>query len=132
VKEQRYLGDDEFIEQVERERERLEEPSTVRLTIDEAVDETFRHFGANIRGTFDKERGHKASRLRAIAAYVGREVGGIKLSEMAGYFKRDLSTLSIKKLEERMKEESGLKQQINQLCETLRRGRKRKYQITKA
>jgi hypothetical protein len=55
-------------------------------------------------------------------------------SEMAGYFKRDLATLSyrIKKLEERMKEESGLKRQINQLCETLRTGRKRKYQMTKA
>ena len=79
-----------------------------------------RHFGANINGTFDNERGHEASRLRAIAAYVGREVGGIKLSEMAGYFKRDLSTLSfrIKKLKERMKEESGFKRQINQLCET--------------
>ena len=88
----------------------------------------------HIKETFDKERRHEASRLRAIVAYVGREVGGIKLSEMAGYFKRDLSTLSfrIKKLEERMKEESGFMQQINQLCETLRRDRKRKYQITKA
>ena len=93
-----------------------------------------RHFGANINGTFDNERGHEASRLRAIAAYVGREVGGIKLSEMAGYFKRDLSMLSflIKEAEERMKEESELNQQINQLCETLRTGRQRKYQITKA
>ena len=61
-------------------------------------------------------------------------VRAIKISEIAGYFKRDLSTLSfrLKKLEERMKEEPGLKQQINQLCETLRKGRKRKYQITKA
>ena len=130
VKEQRYLGDDEFIEQVEREREKVEDTSTVRLTITEAVEETLRHFGATIKKTLDKERGHEASRLRAIAAYVGREVGGIKLSEIAGYFKRDLSTLSfrIKKLEERMTEEPGLKQQINQLCESLRRGRKRKYQ----
>ncbi len=49
------------------------------------------------------------------------------------YFKRDLSTFSfrIKKLEERMKEESGLTQQINQLCETLRKDRKGNYQITK-
>jgi hypothetical protein len=31
-----------------------------------------------------------------------------------------------------MTEEPGLKQQIDQLCETLRRGRARKYQITKA
>lgn len=134
VKEQRFLGDDEFIEQVEKEREKVEESSTVRLTIDEAVKETLRHFGAKSEETIDQQRGHEASRLRAIAAYVGREVGGIKLAEMAGHFKRDLSTLSsrIKKLEERMKEESGLEQQINQLCETLRRGRKPKYQITKA
>jgi hypothetical protein len=31
-----------------------------------------------------------------------------------------------------MREEPRLKQQINQLCETLRMGKKRKYQITKA
>jgi REP-associated tyrosine transposase len=134
VKEQRYLGDDEFIERVEKEREKLEDTSTVRLTIDEAVKDTLRHFGANIKETLDKKRGHEASRLRALAAYVGREVGGIKLSEMAGYFRRDLSTLSfrIKKLEQRMTEEPRLRQQINQLCETLRKDRKRKYQITKA
>ena len=134
VKEQRFLGDGEFIEQVERAREEVEDTSTVRLTIDEAVEGTLRGFGANIEETLDKVRGHEGSRLRAIAAHVGREVGGIKLSEMAGYFKRDLSTLSfrIKKLEERMREEPGFKQQINQLCESLRKGRKRKYQITKA
>jgi hypothetical protein len=43
---------------------------------------------------------------------------------MADYFRRgDLSTLSfrIKKLEERMRKEPGLKEQINQLCGTLRR-----------
>ncbi|HXV80989.1 MAG TPA: transposase [Candidatus Binatia bacterium] len=134
VKEQRYLGDDEFIAQVEKEREKVEDTRTVRLTIDDAVEETLRHFAATIEKPLDKERGHEASHLRAIAAYVGREVGSIKLSEMASYFKRDLSTLSfrIKKLEERMREEPGLKQQINQMCETLRMGRKRKYQITKA
>jgi len=39
-----------------------------------------------------------------------------------------ISTLSfrIRKLEERMREETGLKEEINQLCETPRRGRKRK------
>jgi putative transposase len=134
VKEQRYLGDDEFIDQVEKEREKVEDTSNVKLTIDEAVEETLRHFGAIIKETLDKERGHEASRLRAIAAYVGRDVGGIKLSDMAGYFKRDSSTLSfrIKKLEERMREEPRLNEQINQMCETLRKGRKRKYQITKA
>jgi putative transposase len=134
VKEQRYLGDDEFIEQIEKQQEKVEDTSNVKLTVDEAVKETLRHFGANIKETLDEKRGHEASRLRAIAAYVGRDVGGIRVSEMAGYFKRDLSTLSfrIKKLEEQMREEPRLKQQINQLCETLRMGRKRKYQITKA
>jgi hypothetical protein len=55
-----------------------------------------RHFGANIKETLDKERGYEASRLRAIAAHVGRDVGGIKLSQMASYFKRDLSTLLVR------------------------------------
>ena len=36
VKEQRYLGDDEFIDQVEKEREKVEDTSNVKLTIGEA------------------------------------------------------------------------------------------------
>jgi REP element-mobilizing transposase RayT len=134
LREHRYLGGDEFVEQVEKKLEKVEDTGAVKLTINEAVEETLRHFGTNIKQTLDKERGHEASRARAIAAYVAREVGGIRVSQMAAYFKRDLSTLSfrIKKLEEQAREERGLKERINQLCETLRKDRKRQYQITKA
>jgi hypothetical protein len=47
--------------------------------------------------------------------------------------RRPLPTQPVReKLEERMTEEPGLKKRINQTCQTLRKGRKKKYQITKA
>ncbi len=135
VKEQRYLGEEEFIEQVEKEQERVAEAAgPVRLTIEEVVEEIARHWGRDVEEVLGKGRGREASRLRAMAAYVGREVGGLRLTEMAGYLRRDLATLSlgIKRLEERLKEELELRQQVKRLCEKLRTGRKKKYKITKA
>jgi len=78
--------------------------------------------------------GREGSRLRAIAAYVGREVGGLRPGEMEGYLRRDISTLSIgiKKVEERMNEDVDVKRQVERLCLEVKRGRKRNYKITKA
>ncbi len=134
VKDQRYLGDEEFIDRVEKARDNVNEASPVTLTVQEAAERTVQFFGANPHNALDKIRGHEASRLRAIAAYVAREVGGIKLTETARYFTRDLSTLSlrVKKLEEEMNEQPALRERLRQLCDNLRTNKKRKYQITKA
>jgi len=134
VKEQRYLGDDEFIERVEKGQENLVDAGPVKVTIKEVVEEIARQWGKNIEEILGKGREREASRLRAMAAYIGREVGGLKLTEMVGYLKRDLATLSlgIRKLEQRMKEDIQLSQQVKQLYEAVRKGKKRKYKITKA
>jgi len=134
VKEQRYLGEEGFIERVEEEGERAAEAGAVRVTIGEVVEEVARQWRRDIAEVLGKGRGRETSKLRATAAYVGREVGGLKLTAMANYLRRDLATLSlgIKKLEQRMKGELELREQIKRLCEKVRRGRKRKYKITKA
>ncbi len=134
VKEQRYLGDDEFIERVEKGQENLVDAGPVKVTIKEVVEEIARQWGKNIEEILGKGREREASRLRAMAAYIGREVGGLKLTEMVGYLKRDLATLSlgIRKLEQRMKEDIQFSQQVKQLYEAVRKGKKRKYKITKA
>jgi len=134
VKEQRYLGDQEFIERVEREEEVAEAPTAVKITVAEVMEGVCRQWKKEPGDIIGKGRGREGSRLRAVAAYVGREVGGLRLKEMGRYLGRDIATLSLslRRLEERMREQGDLKRKVEQLCTELRKGRRRQYQITKA
>jgi len=98
------------------------------------ITEAGRQWGKDVGQIIGGGRGREGSRLRAIAAYIGREIGGLRLEEMVGYLRRDISTLSIgiKKLEERMNEDVDVKRQVERLCVKVKRGRKRNYKITKA
>jgi len=95
VKEQRYLGDDGFVEDVHRAVGDQEENRPVRIAMGEIVEAIARAVGVSSDAVLNKGRGRMGSRLRAEAAYVGREVGGIGLTEAAKYLGRDLSTMSL-------------------------------------
>ena len=74
------------------------------------------------------------SRLRAEAVYVWREVGGIRLTEVAKYLRRDLSTLSlaVKRLEDEISTDRTLRKRLLNFCARLRMGSIRRYQRSKA
>jgi hypothetical protein len=82
VKDQRYLGDENFVEAVSRSIDEQEPVSPVKITMEEIVRELARETGMTIRGLLGKGRGRVESRLRVETAYVGREVGGIRLTEV--------------------------------------------------
>ncbi|MBI4529069.1 MAG: hypothetical protein HY695_35170 [Deltaproteobacteria bacterium] len=65
---------------------------------------------------------------------MGREVGGISLTEAAKYLRRDLSTipLAVKRVEDELARDSGRRSRLERLCTHLRQGRRRNYQISKA
>ena len=63
--------------------------------MEEILAEVARETGITVRELRGKGRGRAESRLRAEAAYVGHEVGGISLTEAAKYLGRDLSTMSL-------------------------------------
>jgi putative transposase len=134
VKEQRYLGDDEFVEGVHRALDQEEETWPVKITMAEVIEEIVRGTGLSIAGVVNKGRGRTGSRLRAEAAYVGREVGGIGITEAAKYMGRDQSTMSlaVKRLEEGLERDPKRRKQLVNLCARLRRGKKRRYQISNA
>lgn len=94
VKEQRYLGDEEFVDRVERRVERLEPVFPIRMTAQQIVDRISREFGRPAREILGKGRGRIQGELRAIVCYVGREIGGLKLTQAAKVFARDISALS--------------------------------------
>lgn len=134
VKEQRYLGDDKFVEVVHQALDDQEATRPVRITMADVLQEIIAGAGVAIGVILNKGRGRKGSRLRAEAAYVGREVGGIGLTEAAKYLGRDLSTMSLAltRLEEGLHTDIKRRNQLEAICTRLRQGRRRKYQISKA
>ena len=73
-----------------------QEPAVaVKIGMEEILAELARETGITVRELRGKGRGRAESRRRAEAAYVGREVGGISLTEAAEYLGRDLSTMSL-------------------------------------
>lgn len=134
VKEQQYLGGDGFVEVVHRAVDEQEESRPVKITMTDIVQEIVRGAGVSDGVVLNKGRGRIGSRLRAEAAYVGREVGGITLTEAAKYLGRDLSTMSLalKRLEDELRTDSHQRKRLEHLCARLRQGRRRKYQTSKA
>ena len=133
VKEQQYLGDDGFVEVVHQTVDEQEESRPVKIAMGDVVQEIVRGAGVSDNVVLNKGRGRIGSRLRAEAAYVGREVGGISLTEAAKYLGRDLSTMSLalKRLEEELKSDRHQRDRLQSVCARLRQGRRRKYQIGK-
>jgi putative transposase len=134
VKDQRYLGDDNFVEAVCRKVDEQEPAGPVKITMEEILTEIAKEAGKAVKVLLGKGRGRVESRLRAEAGYVGREVGGISLTVAAKYLGRDLSTMSLalKRLEEELAADSVRRMQMERLCIRLRQGRRRKYQSNKA
>lgn len=134
VKDQRYLGDDKFVEAACRSIDEQEPASPVKITMEEILTDLVKETGKTVRVLLGKGRGRVESRLRAQAAYVGREVGGISLTEAAKYLGRDLSTMSLalRRLEEEIATDGARQMQMERLCTRLRQGRRRNYQISKA
>ena len=82
-------------------------PSPVKITMEEVLTDLAKETGLTIRVLLGKGRG----RVESQAAYVGREAGGISLTEAAKYLRRDLSTSTLssasKRLEEELSRDSG-------------------------
>ena len=68
---------------------------------------------------------HRGSFARAVVAYLGQELGAIKLNEVAARYGRDQVTLSlgVKRLRDRLAQESDLSENIASLLKQLRGGR---------
>lgn len=134
VKEQRYLGDEEFVDRVERRVERLKPVFPIRMTAQQIVDRISREFGRPAREILGKGRGRRQAELRAIVCYVGREIGGLKLTQATKVFARDISALSIgvKRLEGRMLQDEPFRERVQRLRASLVREGVRKYSITQA
>lgn len=134
VKEQRYLGEDSFIEMIEKRLPR-ENPIyfPVHLDMDALVVEISRVFEVPAGRIMDHSRSRDTALCRAVAAYVAKEVGDIPLGESARHLGRDPVSISIgvKKLKEGFENNDELAALIGKIMKTFRKGKRVKYRISK-
>jgi len=131
LKDQRFIGAEEFIEDVHRN---LNEELPVRYDI--SIMEIASHVGSIFQIESDllysQTRNRKGAWGRAMVGYLGRKLSRYKNREIAEHFKRDpeVMSASIRKLEERLRKDNLFAQKMEMAEHVLIHQKKKKYLIT--
>jgi hypothetical protein len=133
VKEQRYLGGEDFIDRVETERK---EPDGCVYDIElEAIcHEVSQAMGITEGKMHSSSRDREGVRGRSVVAYLARKISGYTVKEIAEYFKRSSVTIGegIIKVEERVRGDNSFRKLLKRLEDNVIKGRKRKYRVSVA
>ena len=131
VKEQRLLGDESFVERIHRTAKE-ESPHFYEVSLSELVSCVSSALGVPEEILRSSSRDRRGALGRALVAYLGRELGRLRLKDVAEYFKRDPAAISqaIRRVEEEIQEEGILSKTVHQIEARLTHGRKKKYLIT--
>lgn len=121
AKEQRYLGDDDFVEQVSRRVEK-EEPPAIRVELGQIEEAVCRKYALTSEQLRSRSKERRGSFGRLLVAYLSQELAGTKLNEVAKRYGRDQVSVSlgIKRLREKVAEDGRLRQSLEDLTERLK------------
>jgi len=124
VKEQRFLGDDQFVEKINRSLD-LDPRLTIRVDLSAIETAVSRRYKYPVELLHSRTKEHRGSFARAVVAYLGQELGTVRLNEAAARYGRDQVSLSlgIKRLREKLAQESDLSENIASLLKQLRGGK---------
>lgn len=128
VIDQRFLGDEEFLEEA---REKAEEPEArfpVDIDLKDIVKVVCYEFGMRSERVSQREKSREVSQLRWIIGKLAAEEAGYRLVEVARFFRRDPGVMSrgLRLLEERLIKEKELQKRVGRLQVVIREGRKAK------
>jgi REP element-mobilizing transposase RayT len=134
VIDQRYLGDELFVEKVEGQIVDRELPHYVEIRWAEVRDGVCKQFGVPPSVVLHRDRRRENARVKRVMAWVGREVGGFTNRQMAEELGQDAAALSrgLGKLAGELGANQELRKVVEKLCATLRRGRRLKRSIRHA
>jgi REP element-mobilizing transposase RayT len=134
VTDQRYLGDEAFVERVEEKVLEREAVRWVEIKWGEIKEAVCKRFGFSVAAVLHRGRGREAARVKRVMAWVGREVGGFSNREMAEALGQDPAALSrgLGKLANELGRDRELQRVTENICDTLRRGRRPKRSIRSA
>ena len=133
VKDQRYLGEDSFVQRVEKERK---EPQgwVYEVPLEAISEETSTAMGITRHKLYSTTRDREGARGRGVVGYLARRVSGYGVKEIADHFGRSPVTMSegIKKVEDLERRDKSFAKTLSRIVENAVKGRKRKYRITEA
>ncbi len=131
VVDQRYLGDDEFVERVEQRAGDAEERPIVEISWAEITEQVCKHFGLSVWAVLHRGRAREIVQVRRIMTWLGRELAGMTNQAMAKQLHQEPAALSrgLGKLAEEMASNGELGGIVEKLCDSLRKGRRPKRSI---
>jgi putative transposase len=131
VRDQRFLGEDGFVEQVSRGHGE-EDPFIYDITIVEIVSAVSSVLEISPDLIYSGSRNRQGALGRAVVGYVGRRLAGHRVKAVAVHFHRDpvAITQGMQKLEVRLQKDRAFQGVVKGIEETLTRGRKKKYLFT--
>jgi REP element-mobilizing transposase RayT len=126
VTDQRFLGREEFIEEIQKELNE-EFSESYLIDLDEIVKEVSRKMDISREIINSMRRSRSGTMGRSVVAYLGRELCHYKNKDIANYFNREPSAISqgVSKVEKRIIEEIKFEKEMLALKNILKRGRKK-------
>ena len=134
VVEQTYLGDEQFVEKVAERTDDDEVTRPVILSWAEVVGAVCKYFDLSPALALQRGRGRKNAQAKRVMAWIAREVGGFTNHETAKLLRQDPAALSrgVQKLADQLAADSKLHRDVEELCEKLRSGKRRRRSIRHA
>ena len=133
VKDQRYLGEDGFIEQI-KTTEKESESWFYDIPLEAISKEASRQTGIREDKLYSMTRDREGARGRGIVAYLARVITDYTVKEIGDHFGRSPVTIgeAIMKVEERVRRDRSFAKALKCMREKLTEGRKRKYRVSVA
>ena len=133
VKDQRYLGEDGFIDRIEIEKEKAE-GWVYEIPLEAISHEATRATGIREDKLYSVTRDREGAHGRGIVAYLARVISDYTVREIGGHFGRSPVAIgeAIRKVEDRVGRDRSFAKAIKRMREKLIEGRKRKYRVSVA
>jgi putative transposase len=133
VKDQRYLGEESFVNRIETERQ---EPEgwIYDVSLEAISQEVSRTMGIREDKLHAATRDREGARGKGLVGYLARTISGYMVKEIADYFRRSPVTIgeAIIKVEELQRGDRSFEKALKQMRDNLVKGRKRKYRVSVA
>jgi putative transposase len=133
VKDQRYLGEESFIDRIEMEK-KGSEGWVYDVSLGAISEEASRATGIREDKLYSVTRDREGARGRGIVAYLARVISGYTVREIGEHFCRSPVAIgeAIMKVEDRLQRDRPFAKALKRMRERLIEGRKRKYRVSVA
>ena len=133
VKDQRFLGEEEFLERIESKKV-TDETVLFEIPLEDIVMEVGKTVGITRERIHSLSRDRRGALGRSLVAYVARKLSGYLVKDAARYFHREPAMIShgIMKVENLLRADEDLAEKVEMIERRLIRNRRRKYLITYA